>query len=146
MNPLLFGALSEVLKTVIAKITNQIPVSQTERENIELEAQQALADNAGVIAQAEAQMADARKDEWLADLATPYSLSALWRPITAIGCMVVILWDAVIVNVLNLFLMNLWSYGIAPSPATTVEIVSYVLLTLVGARSLDKFFATRKIR
>lgn len=146
MNPLIFGALSSVIEAVIAKVTRNLPVSTTERENMELEAKQALAENADVIAQAEAQMAEARKDEWLADLATPYTLSALWRPLTALGCVAVILWDAVIVNVLNLFLMNVWTYGIAPSPATTVEIVSYVLLTLVGARSLDKFFATRKIR
>jgi hypothetical protein len=146
MNPLIAGALGSVLDTVIDKLTKQIPVSDTEREHIKLEAEKTLADKADVIAQAEAAVAETRTKEWLGDLATPHPMSALWRPMVALGSFFILLWDGILGNVINSILVNL-GYLVIPSvPASTTEVVGWVLLTLVGARSIDKLVVTRKVK
>lgn len=146
MNPLIIGALGTVLDKVIEKITNNIPVSETEKENLKIEASKELANHAGEIARAEVDMAQANKDIWLSELATPNSLAALWRPIVALGSFGILLWDGILSNLLNSTLVNLGFLVVPSVPPGTVEAVSYVLLTLVGARSLDKFFVTRKVK
>jgi hypothetical protein len=146
MNPIIIGALGTVLDRVIDKLTNNIPVTETEKENLRQEAQKELASQAGELALAEAKIAEQNKDVWLSELATPNSLAALWRPIVALGSFGILLWDGILSNLLNSTLVNL-GYIVVPSvPPGTVEAVSYVLLTLVGARSLDKFFVSRKVR
>lgn len=132
--------LPGILDTVITKITNQLPVSENEKENIKLQAEKELANHAGSIAEAEATISNNAKDTWLAELHDGGWLATTWRPLLAVTSTFIILWDGVLLSVIN---------SVAPSPLSNTpahisEVVMWILLTLIGARGVEKISVVSK--
>lgn len=134
MSPILGTLVGGVLDAVIDKITNNIPVTDTEKENIKAQAEKELANHAGAIAEAEATISTNAKDQWLAELHNGGLLATSWRPLSAITSLGLIVWDGLLVPVAK----GLGWATLNGPPASTVEVAMWVLLTLIGARGFEK--------
>lgn len=143
---ILGSVLPGVLDKVIEKITNQLPVSETEKENIKVQAEKELANHAGAIAEAEATISTNAKDVWLEELHNGGFLATTWRPLLAVVCTSVIAWDGILVNVVNTTLTGLSWVTIAHTPHNVTEVSMYILLTLIGARGIEKISVVRKAK
>lgn len=137
---ILGSVLPGVLKEVIDKITNQLPVTENEKENIKLQAEKELATHADKIAEAEAAISSNAKDSWLAELHNGGWLATTWRPLAAVASTFIVLWDGVILSIIN----GVINHPLANTPAHTVEISMWVLLTLIGARGIEKISVVSK--
>lgn len=136
---ILTSLLPGILDTVITKITNQLPVSENEKENIKLQAEKELANHAGAIAEAEATISNNAKDTWLAELHNGGWLATTWRPLLAVSSTFIIFWDGVILSVINSLGANL-----EHTPAHVSEVSMWILLTLIGARGVEKISVVSK--
>lgn len=140
---ILSSVLPGVLNDVLGKVINQLSVSQNEKDNITLQAQKELAEKADVIAQAEAQISINAKDAWLEELHNGGLLATTWRPLLAVTSTFIMVWDAVLLNVVNAGLKALEWATIAPAGDTVLQCALWVLLTLIGARGIEKISVVR---
>lgn len=139
---ILASILPGILDTVIGKITNQLPVSDNEKENIKLQAEKELANHAGAIAEAEASISNNAKETWLAEIHNGGFLATTWRPLLAVSSTFIIFWDGVILSIINAF-----GAGLEHTPAHVSEVSMWILLTLIGARGVEKIsVVTRKTK
>lgn len=144
MTPVLGTLLGGVLDKVIDKLTNQLPVTENEKENIRVQAEKELASHAGAIAEAEVALSNNAKDTWLAELHNGGFLATSWRPLAAVTSLALIVWDGVLLPVFNAALRGLdWSTIAAP-PTHVAEVSMWVLLTLIGARGVEKIAVVSK--
>ena len=143
MNPILGTLIGGVLDKVIDKLTNQLPVSENEKENIKIQAEKELANHAGAIAQAEAQISTNAKDTWLEELHNGGFLATTWRPLLAVTSTFIMLWDSVLVNIINAGLKGMEWATIAPAGDAVLQCALWVLLTLIGARGVEKIAVVR---
>jgi hypothetical protein len=143
VSPILGTLLGGVLDAVIDKITNNIPVTETEKENIKVQAEKELANHAGSIAQAEATISTNAKDAWLEELHNGGFLATTWRPLLALVSTGIMLWDAVVLNIVNAALKGLEWATIAPAGDAVLQCALWVLLTLIGARGVEKIAVVR---
>jgi len=143
MNPILGGLIGGVLDKVIEKVTNQLPVSQNEKDNIRLQAEKELAQHAGAIAEAEATISTNAKDTWLAELHNGGWLATTWRPLLAVSSTFIVLWDGVLISIINGVLSGLGAVPLEHTPAHVSEVAMWVLLTLIGARGVEKISVVR---
>lgn len=134
MSPILGTLLGGVLDKVIDKLTNQLPVTENEKENIKVQAEKELANHAGAIAEAEATISTNAKDTWLAEIHNGGILATSWRPLAAVTSLGLIVWDGFGVPVSKALG---WS-SLSGPPASTIEVCMWVLLTLIGARGFEK--------
>lgn len=130
--------LGDVVGKVIDKIGNQLPVTENEKENIRIQAEKELATHAGAIAEAEATLSNNAKEAWLAELHNGGFLATTWRPLLAVTSTFIMAWDAVFVNVVNSGFKALQWVPIANAPTEVVQVSMWVLLTLIGARGVEK--------
>lgn len=136
--------LKDVLDSLVEKVTNNIPVSQTEKENIKLEMERDLAQHAGTIAEAEARIHESQKEQWLADLHNGGWMAQNWRPVVAVGSFFHLMWDGVLLPFVNTVFTWFGMVKLIPySPEIIVECSFYLLLALVGARGLEKISVAR---
>lgn len=134
MIPAILGSvLGGVLDKVLDKVTNQLPVTETERDNIKLQAEKELATHADTIANAEATISTNAKDAWLEELHNGGFLATTWRPLLAVTSTFIIFWDGVLLSVINAL-----GAGLEHTPAHVSEVAMWVLLTLIGARGIEK--------
>lgn len=133
-----------MLTEVLNKILNQLPVSENEKENIKAQAEKELASKADVLAQAEAQISNNAKDVWLEELHNGGFLATTWRPLLAVVSTGIMLWDAVLVNIVNAGLKGLEWTTIAPAGDAVLQCALWVLLTLIGARGIEKISVVRQ--
>lgn len=148
MSPLVGTILGPILKDVLGnvldKVTNNIPVSNSEKENIKLQMEKDLAEHAGAIAEAEARVQEAQKETWLADLHNGGWMAQNWRPMVAVGSFSHLMWDGVFLNIVNTILSWFGVIQVIPySPEIVVDASFYVLIALVGARGLEKISVAR---
>jgi hypothetical protein len=142
---IMFGAilgsvLPGVLTDVLGKIVNQLPVSENEKENIKLQAERELATHAEAIANAETAISNNAKDAWLAELHNGGFLATSWRPLLALSSTLIIFWDGVLISIFNAL-----GSGLEHTPAHVSEVSMWILLTLIGARGVEKIsVVTRK--
>lgn len=141
---ILGSVIPGVLDKVIEKIANQLPVSETEKENIKVQAEKELANHAGAIAEAEATISTNAKDAWLEELHNGGFLATTWRPLLAVVCTSVIAWDGILINLVNSMLTGLDWNTVAHTPHNVTEVSMYILLTLIGARGIEKISVVRK--
>jgi hypothetical protein len=141
---LLGSVLPGVLDKVIEKITNQLPVSETEKANIKVQAEKELANHAGAIAEAEATISTNAKEAWLEELHNGGFLATTWRPLLAVVCTSVIAWDGILVNIINATLAGLDWALVSHTPHNVTEVSMFILLTLIGARGIEKISVVRK--
>lgn len=134
---ILGSVVGPLVKTVLDKVLGQIPMSETERQNVQFEADQELKKNAGTVAEAEARIAEASKDVWLAELHNGGFLATSWRPLLALVCMAILVWEAIILSILNI-----WVH-VPYAPEYVSSTAMWCLLTLIGARGLEKINITR---
>lgn len=144
MNPVLGTLLGGVLDKVIDKLTNQLPVTENEKENIKVQAEKELANHAGAIAEAEATISNNAKDAWLEELHNGGFLATTWRPLLAVVSTFIMFWDAVLLNVLNSGLAALEWVPIAHANDAVLQVALWTLLTLIGARGVEKIAVVRK--
>lgn len=140
---ILSSVLPGVLTDVLGKVINQLPVTENEKENIKLQAQKELAEKADVIAQAEAQISSNAKETWLEELHNGGFLATTWRPLLAITSTFVMAWDAVLLNVVNAGLSSLHWTQIEHANDAVLQVALWVLLTLIGARGVEKIAVVR---
>lgn len=143
MTPILGSILGGVLDKVIDKLTNQLPVSDNEKENIKVQAEKELANHAGAIAEAEATISTNAKDAWLEELHNGGFLATTWRPLLAVTSTFIILWDGVLLSIINGVLSGLEWSPLSHTPAHISEVAMWVLLTLIGARGVEKISVVR---
>jgi hypothetical protein len=141
---LLGSVLPGVLSEVLGKVLNQLPVSENEKENIKVQAEKELANHAGKIAEAEAQISTNAKDAWLEELHNGGFLATTWRPLLAVTSTFIMFWDAVLVNVVNTALSALDWTTIAHANDAVLQVALWTLLTLIGARGVEKISVVRK--
>lgn len=77
---LVTGIVTDVLKKVVGRAIDSIPMPQSEKDRLRVEADAALAEHAGTIAEAEARMVEATRDMVLADATAESWLQRNWRP------------------------------------------------------------------
>lgn len=135
---ILTSLLPGILDTVIEKITNQLPVTENEKENIKVQAEKELANHAGAIAEAEATISTNAKDAWLGELHNGGFLATTWRPLLAVTATFIVFWDGVLLSIINAILNSFEAITLSPTPAWTIEVSMWVLLTLIGARGVEK--------
>lgn len=143
MSAILTTVIGGVLDKIIDKVTNQIPVTDNEKENIKVQAEKELANHAGAIAQAEAIVSTNAKDAWLAELHDGGFLATSWRPIAALCSLTIIVWDGIILNIINGILLGMDTFALAHTPAHISEVAMWILLTLIGARGIEKISVVR---
>lgn len=141
---ILSSVLPGVLNDVLGKILNQLPVSENEKENIKVQAEKELANHAGKIAEAEAQISTNAKDAWLEELHNGGFLATTWRPLLAVTSTFIMVWDAVLLNIVNAGLKGLEWSTIAPAGDAVLQCALWVLLTLIGARGIEKISVVRQ--
>lgn len=141
---ILGSVLPGVLNEVLGKVLNQLPVTENEKENIRVQAEKELAQKADVIAQAEAQISTNAKDAWLEELHNGGFLATTWRPLLAVTSTFIMVWDAVLLNVANAGLKAMEWATIAPAGDTVLQCALWVLLTLIGARGIEKISVVRQ--
>lgn len=144
MNSILAGLLPDVLGKIIDKVLAQLPVSDNEKENIKVQAEKEMASHADVIAQAEATISTNAKDAWLEELHNGGFLATTWRPLLAVTSTFIMLWDAVLVNVVNMGLTALHAPLVGHAPDAVIQCALWVLLTLIGARGVEKISVVRQ--
>lgn len=138
MSAILTTVLGGVLDKVIDKVTNQLPVTENEKANIKVEVDKELSKQAGAIAEAEAIVSTNAKDAWLEEIHNGGFMATNWRPILALTCTFLILWDGVLISIVNGILLGLGAYAIGHTPQNVMEVAMWLLLTLVGARGIEK--------
>lgn len=140
MSPILGTLLGGVLDAVIDKITNNIPVTETEKENIKVQAEKELANHAGAIAEAEATISTNAKDAWLEELHNGGFLATTWRPLAAVTSLSLLVWDGFGVPVAK----GLGWVSLSGPPSSTIEVAMWIILTLIGARGFEKIAVVAK--
>lgn len=143
MTPILGGLVGTVLDKVIEKLANQFPVTENEKENIKVQAEKELANHAGAIAEAEAAISTNAKDAWLEELHNGGFLATTWRPLLAVTSTFIMVWDAVLAPVINTGLKGLEWPTIPATGDTVLQCSLWVLLTLIGARGVEKISVVR---
>ena len=144
MNPLI-GALGPLLKDIIGTVINKLPMTQGEKIKAENEIDLALTQHAGTIAEAEAKMSETRSTEWIADATAKSWLANNWRPLTGITGTLIILWEGILINLVNAGIFYFSGQMPIPhAPSIIVDSSMWVLLALVGVRSAEKITAINK--
>lgn len=145
MNPLLLSILAPILKDVVGKIVNKLPVGQAEKDRAVIETESVLAEHADVIADAEAKISTNRAAEWIADVTSSSWLAKNWRPILGVACTAIMVWETILVGIINAILM--WGgHSLIPyAPQYLTDSAFYTLLGLIGVRSAEKINAVRKV-
>lgn len=138
--------LPDLLNTVLGKVLNQLPVTENEKENIKVQVDKELATKADVIAQAEAQISTNAKDAYLEELHNGGFLATTWRPLLAVASTAILFWDAVLLNIINAGLSGLHWPSIASASDAVLQCALWTLLTLIGARGVEKISVVRSLK
>ena len=136
---ILAAVLPDILGKVLDKVLGQLPVSENEKEHAKVVVEAELAKNSGAIADAEATISNNAKEVWLEELHNGGFLATTWRPLLAVTSTFIVFWDGVLLPVVN----SVLTHPITGTPTHISEVVMWVLLTLIGARGIEKISVVR---
>lgn len=128
MNPLLIGLVKEGIEFVLGQV----------KEGKDINVQEVVNELAPTIQATEGVLADNAKEAWLAELHNGGFLATSWRPIVALTSLGGLVYEATVWPILN------WLWQIPASPEYVSQAFLYSLLTLIGARAIEKINVVRK--
>lgn len=128
MNPILGQVLGGVIDLVLGKVKEGQPVDA--KEVIDAVAPQ--------ITQLEQTITETAKETWLADLHNGGWMATSWRPLAAVVSIGGLAWEGFVLPLLNTLV------SIPYPPEYVSQSFLYTLLTLIGARGIEKINIARR--
>lgn len=130
MSPILAPIITGAIDLVIGKIKEGVKPAEAAAEVAKTVAPQVLA--------AEQTISDNAKDVWMQELHNGGFLATSWRPLAALVSLVGLSWEAIVLPVLN----TMVPVNSPPEYISTAFL--WTLLTLIGARGIEKINIVRK--
>lgn len=128
MNPILAPVITGVIDLVLGKLKAGDPVNPAEIvqavEPAASAAEQAISSNA--------------KDVWMQELHNGGFLATSWRPLAALVSLVGLSWEAIVLPIVNTMVK------VESPPEYISTAFLWTLLTLIGARGIEKINIVRK--
>ena len=128
MNPLLAPIIQGAIELVLGKIKDGLPV----------DAKDVVETIAPKIDQVEQTLADSARETWLAELHNGGWMATSWRPLAAVVSIAGLAWEGFALPILNLMV------SIPYPPEYVSQSFLYTLLTLIGARGIEKINIARR--
>ncbi|MDF2809487.1 MAG: hypothetical protein K0S56_518 [Microvirga sp.] len=128
MSPLLIPVITGAIELVLGKIKNG--------ENVEVkDVIDAVTPQAKALEQT---ITDAAKETWLADLHNGGWMATSWRPLAAVTSIAGLAWEGFLLPIVNTIV------AVPYPPEYVSQAFLYTLLTLIGARGIEKINIARR--
>jgi len=128
MNPILIPVITGAIELILGKLKDGEPVEA--KDVIDAVTPQAQ--------QAEQTIADSARETWLADLHNGGWMATSWRPLAAVTAIAGLAWEGFGLPVVNIFI------AVPYPPEYVSQAFLYTLLTLIGARGIEKINIARR--
>jgi len=128
MTPFLIPVVQGAIELILGKIKDGQPV----------EAKDVIEKIAPQVSQVEQAITDAAKETWLADLHNGGWMATSWRPLAAVTSIAGLAWEGFVLPIANTMVT------IPYPPEYISQSFLYTLLTLIGARGIEKINIARR--
>lgn len=128
MNPLLIPVIQGVIEVVLGKV----------KENLPVEIKEVVDAVAPQTSQLRQSMVDTARETWLADLHNGGFMATSWRPLAALVSIAGLAWEGFLLPIINTM------FTVPYPPEYVSQAFLYTLLTLIGARGIEKINIARR--
>lgn len=128
MSPFLIPVVQGAIELILGKLKDGQPV----------DAKEVVESIAPQVTQLEQTITETAKETWLADLHNGGWMATSWRPLAAVTSIAGLAWEGFVLPIINTVV------SIPYPPEYVSQAFLYTLLTLIGARGIEKINIARR--